>query len=122
MAPEVRDGGSRNRLLSLDETLEILSNYQRRAILQHLRDSPDAVHSMDEVVRNLREIEQEKRSDPPGAEHLLSVLVHIHGPKLDDAGLVDYDLPNSEIRYHPRDHVEELLEQIERAEEAFDDC
>lgn len=122
MAPKVRGGsGSRKGLLSLDETLELLSNYQRRAIIAYLRDSPGAVHSIDELVAHLGEVEREARGEPPRENHLLSALLHIHCPKLDGAGLVDYDVPSGEVRYRPHARVEELLERIESVGEAFNE-
>ena len=112
------DAGGRDR--SVDEMLEILSNYQRRAIVRHLRDSPGHVHSIDEVIAHLREIEQGKQGGPPGEDHLLSVLVHVHGPKLEESGLVDYDVPTREIRYYPNERFERLLSRIESAIEGFE--
>lgn len=114
------DGGRRERFGSLDELLEILSNYQRRSIIQHLRDTPGHLHSIDEVVRHLQDLERSKHGEAPGEDHLLSILVHVHGPKLDNAGLVDYDIPSREIRYHPNETCERVLEQIETTAEEFD--
>lgn len=96
-----RDGGPPERSLSADDILEVLSNYQRRAIIQHLRNSPGQVHSIDEVIDHLKDLERQEHNQSPGEDHLLSVLVHIHGPKLDEAGLIDYDVPTREIRYYP---------------------
>lgn len=99
--------------LSVDDILEVLSNHQRRAIIQHLCDAPGQVHSIDDVVNHLKDLEQQRYDTSPGEDHLLSVLVHIHGPKLHEAGLIDYDIPSREIRYHPNEQVEQILEQIE---------
>lgn len=114
------DGGCRTSYGSLDEILEILSHYQRRSIIRHLRDAPGRRHTIDEVVAHLQAVEREMHGETPDEDHLLSLLVHVHGPKLDDAGLVDYDVPSREIRYHPNETYEQLLERIEATAEQFE--
>lgn len=114
-----RDGDSEEAFESLDEILEILSNYQRRSIIQHLRDAPGHVHSIDGVIDHLQRLERQRHGDAPGEDHILSVLVHVHGPKLDNAGLVDYDIPSRQIRYYPDERYELILEQIEAIAEEF---
>jgi len=113
------DGDSAVQPLSLDAVLEILSNYQRRAILHHLIDAPGHLHSLDELIAHLSRVETQRNGEPPGEDYLLSVLVHIHGPKLQQAGLIDYDVRSGEVRYHPHERVERLLEQIESTAEKW---
>lgn len=108
-----RDGGSQEKDLSVDDILEVLSNHQRRAMIQHLRDTPGHVHSIDEIINHLKDLERRNHGHSPGEDHLLSVLVHIHGPKLDEAGFIDYDIPSREIRYYPNEKVKRILEQLE---------
>lgn len=103
--------------LSLDQILELLGQYQRRAIVRHLRDSPARATPIDEVVDFLADLERERTGEAPGEDHLLSVLMHIHGPKLEEAGLVDYDVPDRDIWYYPNERVETLLDRIEEWEE-----
>lgn len=105
---------------SLDEVLEVLGHYQRRSIIEHLRDAPGQHHSLDEVIAHLQEVEREKYGETPEEDHLLSLLVHVHGPKLGEAGLVDYDVPGREIRYYPNETCERLLEQIETMAEELE--
>ncbi|UTF52000.1 hypothetical protein NGM29_09270 [Natronosalvus rutilus] len=42
------------------------------------------------------------------SERLLLDLYHNHLPKLEEAGLVEYDDRTETVRYHPNDHVEKL--------------
>jgi hypothetical protein len=114
------DDSQGERVLSIDEILEVLSNYQRRGIINHLRDTPGHVHSIDEVMHHLKHIEQQKYGESPGDDHLLSVLVHVHGPKLEEAGLLDYDVPNREISYQPNETVERILDDIDAIAEDLD--
>jgi hypothetical protein len=111
------DGDGRGESLSLDAILELLSQYQRREMIRHLRDAPGNVHSVDELVAHLADVERRRPGDSPGEDHLLSVLVHIHGPKLEAAGLIDYDLPSREVRYHPNERIERALDLIDELDE-----
>lgn len=105
---------------ALDEILDVLSHYQRRSIIQHLRDAEGRRHALDEVITNLQDVERQAHGEAPGEDHLLSHLVHVHGPKLDDAGLIDYDVESRVVWYHPNEKYEQLLEQIETTAEEFE--
>lgn len=113
MREMVQDGGSELDELSADQVLELLGQYQRREILRQLRDSPGQNHSIDDLVAYLQSIERRRTTPIPGDNHLLSVIVHIHGPKLEEAGLVDIDTPSGQLRYHPNERVEEMLDYID---------
>lgn len=120
MIPDVRpDGGDDGTTPSLDMVLELLSQYQRREILRYLRDSDDDVVAIGAVIDHLVDVERERQGDVPGEDHLLSVLVHVHGPKLEEAGVVEYDGRTSEIRYHSLDRVELALDAVEELAEEF---
>jgi DNA-binding transcriptional ArsR family regulator len=103
--------------LSLDFILELLSHYQRREIIRHLRDSPGQLHSLDEIVSHLSQLEREQTGAVPGEDHLLAVIVHIHGPKLQEAGLCDYDIRSRELRYMPNEAVERVLDMLDELAE-----
>ena len=107
------DGGRSGGQLSTDQVLELLGQYQRREIIRHLRNSTDQHHSLDEVVAYLESVERNRTTAVPGQDHLLSVFVHIHGPKLEEAGLIDFDIPGRELQYYPDERVEEMLDCID---------
>jgi len=115
-----RRGGHQADQLSLDDVLDILSNYQRRAIIEHLRDSSDHSHSIDGMVDKLRSVERARQGIAPSDDYLLSVLGHVHGPKLQKLGLVEYDIQRMEIRYYPNETVERTLDAIRAAREDDD--
>lgn len=115
------DGGSSEQYLSLDDVLELLSNYQRRAIISYLRDSSGHVHSITDVVNHLRKVEREQHGTGPGEDHLLSVLVHVHCPKLQELGIAEYDATSMEIRYYPTEKVERMMEVIDSECKDFDE-
>lgn len=110
------DGGRSEEELSLDLILELLSQYQRREIIRYLHDSPGQDHALDELIAHLADLECKRDGEVPGSDHLLSVLVHIHGPKLQEAGMITYDVEDGVVRYHPDERVEQILEEIESFE------
>lgn len=105
-----------NVTLSLDSTLELLSDYQRRAILQFLVETPDNTATINELVNNLAEQEGARTGERPGHNRVEASLYHIHIPKLADAGVIDYDARSKEVRYWRNDRLETWLDRI-RAEE-----
>ncbi|WP_137283576.1 DUF7344 domain-containing protein [Halorussus salinisoli] len=98
--------------LSLDATLELLAHYDRRAILGYLRDTSDDTATIDELVDHLVAKKTEQTGEQPGRDHVLSTLHHVHVPKLADAGVIDYDARNKEIRYWGSDRLEEWYDRI----------
>lgn len=110
------EDGPNTRRLSVDLVLEILSQYQRREILRFCRDAPTNTFPMHQVITHLRDIEAEQNDEEPGTDHLQSVLIHVHGPKLDAVGLVEYDIGEQYIEYFPNEQIETALEHIDRME------
>ncbi len=105
--------------LSVDAVLELLSQYQRREILRFCRDSQTNRVPMHHVISHLREIEQDRTGEAPGTDHLQSVLIHVHGPKLDAVDLVTYDVGEQYVEYVPNEQVETALEHIDRMEDQW---
>jgi len=115
MSEFVRQDGGRLEQRSLDDVLDVLSHYQRRAIVEHCRESSGHVHAIEDVVDRLQGLERERPGAVPEDDSLLSGVVHVHGPKLQDLGLVEYDVRSMEIRYYPDETVEQTLDAIESA-------
>lgn len=107
------DGGRASDPQSLDTALEAISHYQRREILRYLRDSPGNVQDLDVIIDHLIDVEKERGGSVPGEDHLLSVIVHVHAPKLDTLGIISYDITSGQVRYHPNEKFEGILEQID---------
>ncbi|WP_128477699.1 DUF7344 domain-containing protein [Halorussus pelagicus] len=106
-----------NVTLSLDATLELLANHDRRAIISYLRDASRRTATADELADHLVERRAERTGERPGRSHVLSTLHHIHIPKMVDAGVVDYDARTQEIRYWGSDRLERWHERIETSDE-----
>lgn len=99
--------------LSLDTTLEILANNDRRAIIEYLRDAADQTATIDELANYLISQKSKQSEEYPGHDHIQTTLHHIHIPKLVDAGLIDYDARNQKIRYWGSDRLERWHERIQ---------
>lgn len=113
------DGGRASDPQSLDTALEAISHYQRREIIRYLRDSPGNVQNLDAIIDHLIDVEKERGVSIPGEDHLLAVLVHVHAPKLDTLGIISYDLTSEDVRYHPNESFERILEQIDAIAEEW---
>lgn len=98
--------------LSLDAVLEILSQRERRSILNYLVDSSEEVIPIDDVVEQIVQDEAERMSELPNQDHLKLELHHIHLPKLTKAGLLEYDSRSEQIRYWGDEQVEKWLKRI----------
>jgi hypothetical protein len=102
---------------SLDRVMELLSSSRRRAVLYYHLDpetrerAPDDPVSLDRLVDYLAE--REFGADPADDDRtsLHTSLVHAHLPKLDDAGIVDYDPEARTVRYHDNPVLWACVEQ-----------
>lgn len=106
------DRPTRSVPLSLDATLELLANYDRRCILEYLMESQHGTATVDELVEHLLEKQAERTGERPAYDHVLTTLHHIHVPKLVDAGVVEYDARSQEIRYWSNDRLEKWHRRI----------
>lgn len=118
-----RDNGSheanadRASELSLDTTLEILSQRERRYILSYLADSSENVATLDELVEGIFRAKTNRGDEAPTRDTIKSSLYHIHLPTLTDAGVVEYDARSQQLRYWADERLERWLERIQREEE-----
>ncbi len=103
--------------LSLDATLELLANHDRRAVLSYLRDAPGATATTGDLTDYLVERRAARTGERPARSHVRSTLQHIHVPKLADAGVVDYDARTDEVRYWGSERLETWHDRIERDDE-----
>lgn len=99
--------------ISLDETLGVLADHRRRTVLRFLSEQPDNTASLSRLIEALTAREQAvegRRSFSP--ERLETRLLHVHLPKLEDEGLVEYDDRSGRVRYDSDETLEELLDFI----------
>ncbi|WP_157972578.1 hypothetical protein [Saliphagus sp. LR7] len=87
-----------------DRTLEILANRHCRMTLLHFQTATENVISIQDLataITTADEIEQTRVH-----------LQHSTLPRLEDAGLVEYDSRSDTVRYHGDQGVEELLDAV----------
>lgn len=89
-----------------DELLTTLADARRRAVLAYLRDSPDDVATVGTLTDDIDEAAH-------GGKELTAVrLVHSDLPRLDEAGLVEFDEKSLTVRYAAAPDVEQMLTVI----------
>lgn len=88
-----------------DELLTLLADHHRRATLAYFQKSADDVASVDELSAELT------REDY-GDEDVTTRLHHSVLPKLDAAGVVDYDGRSNTVRYRGHAKLETMVEFV----------
>lgn len=81
-------------------TLDILRNPQRRFVLAHLngQDAPLTTRRLVEAITDWESAGGETTPSGTTADEVMVRLHHEHLPRLDDAGVLDYDWERREIR------------------------
>ncbi|QLD90315.1 hypothetical protein HWV07_15235 [Natronomonas salina] len=89
-----------------DELLTILSEAKRRAILTHLQDADDGVATVQELANEI-DLQKDGDSGVTPVE-----LVHSDLPRLEDAGVVEFDQRSRTVRYQGSTELERLLQFV----------
>jgi hypothetical protein len=97
---------------STDELLRLVSDRRRRAVLNHLRENGDGAVTVDELVDGIPADGFGSADERTARARVELQLRHVHLPKLDAAGIVEYDAGSATVRYRPGDRggLERLLE------------
>lgn len=83
------DATTRHRLLADD---------QRRALIQWLRTSRETEMTLDALASRLQLTKDGTNGTVSGERHVRCRLHHVHLPKLDEAGVLDYDPETKTVR------------------------
>jgi hypothetical protein len=96
---------------SLDDCLRLVADHRRRRLLQQLRYSTRNTVAFETLVDRLHDeiASEESHTD---RERLALQLHHTHLPTLEDHGVVEYDLKNGAVQYHPDDQIETVLDSL----------
>lgn len=97
---------------SVDESLQVLANVQRRRVLQFLRRQRSREASLDELTAHLRSYPDAPTDRVRGQDRVRVALVQKHLPKLSDQGVVDWDRQRERVRYRQNDVVESVLDAL----------
>lgn len=103
---------------SFDEVLDVISSPRRRSALYYLKDRADGTVSLDGLAERVRERESTipATSTSVSTDEVKISLAHAHLPKLDTAGIVEYDPDDATVRYRANPALESCLEHAERLE------
>lgn len=106
---------------SFDLVIDILSSLGRRAVLYYLAfecDS-DPTITLETLVEELRRLAGRVSEDSwYTSEQAFRVsLVHVHLPRLAEAGIVEFDLDAKTIQYQPNHALEDVIKQIMHMED-----
>jgi hypothetical protein len=97
---------------SIDDVFELLSNDCRRRICLFLCRAGIGVATLEDLVEALAPEATEAERD-----RLAINLHHRHLPKLDEAGIVDYDPRSNTARYWGQPTVEKWAEHVQALDE-----
>jgi hypothetical protein len=101
-------GGSANEL-SLYDIFALLQSRRRRCILYFLSDGNGVATAFDSVRDGVIEYEKRCRNASSTPEAITISLEHVHLPRLDEAGVVDWDRETARIEYLGNPLVERWL-------------
>lgn len=87
-----------------DTMFEVLADKRRRLVLHHLAEDQSA--ELDELVDSVCDSVE---SDPPDVS---AALHHNHLPRLDDAGILEYDSRSGSVRYYEHEPLEGILDWV----------
>lgn len=102
---------TRTDSLDSDDVVRLLASRRRRELLRYLREHPDEAVDLTALVSGVRE----RCREAGGADAQTEIQVRLHHsdlPKLEDAGVVEYDQAGSRVIYEGHDGVETLLETL----------
>ena len=111
-----RSGGGGRGGVSNEELFEVLSNRRRRYTLHYLKQRAGDPVEMGDLSTQVAA--WETGTDPEALAYDERKRVHTslyqhHAPKLDDAGIVDYNADAARIEYRGDNRIEEWLAAIE---------
>jgi hypothetical protein len=93
--------------LSVSDRFELLSSARRRATVRYLRSTPETAVDTGTVATHLS-----GREDALTPESELTALRAVDFPKLDAAGVVDFDREANRITYRGDEGIETLLDVV----------
>lgn len=86
---------------------DVLADERRRHVLYYLLEDAGGEAGVADVATHLRSVESSSRTADP--ETIRTELHHRHLPRMEEAGLVDYDTPEARVRYLEDPLVEDCL-------------
>ncbi|WP_123538269.1 DUF7344 domain-containing protein [Halosimplex salinum] len=102
----------------IDTVFDALADWRRREICQFFREGDVTTATVDELAMLLAACEPVGLDQTHGRTHeeFASELTESHLPRLDAAGVVDYDERSGTVRYWGQPTVEKWLEHVEEVD------
>jgi len=94
----------------LDQTLAMLASNERRKLVAYFDRNDVESASMEVLTTHLARTQVETDGGDPSTEAAKARLHHVHLPKLQAHGVVEYDSRSGEIRYHPDERIEAIVQ------------
>lgn len=103
---------------SFEAVLEILSASRRRTLLYELKDRTGETFDLERLVEWVytREMAIPVRESPESRDRVLTLLVQVHLPKLEAAGILTHDSDQHLIEYDTNPALESFVRYIEALE------
>jgi len=98
----------------IDSVFDALADWRRREVCQYFVETDAESATVDQLAMLLLACERPaiEERDEPSLDDLAIQLEHQHLPKLDEAGVVDYDERSDTVRYWGQPTVEKWLEHV----------
>lgn len=97
----------------LDACLRLIGDRRRRRMLRYMRSSQTEVATVEELIDELAESQEEQQFEEETKRKRLAVqLAHTHLPVLADEGVVAYDRDDGTVRYQENERIESVLDAL----------
>lgn len=116
---EVTIGGTRDHRVTeqLDVAFDVLREPRRRHLLYYLHDVGESVVTFEEAVEAVCWYHRAAEGDGDVSRQQVRIdLVHAQFPRLEDAGVLEYDPRKAELYVHDKWPLEEWVEHARRWE------
>lgn len=110
------DPADRETPVPPDTLLSAVSNEHRRAILTALDDQPEKTLEFDALVEEVADRVQDGNAEPASDDQRQRVRIalhHTHLPKLEEAGMIDYEAETGRVQVVVGKRNQEILPLIE---------
>lgn len=98
----------------IDCALRLLTSKERRKVIEYFDDNVTDTATVEELsVRLGRLVVEPDGAGERATDAARAELHHVHLPKLEDYGVVEYDRRTGHVRYHPDERVEDIVQFLD---------
>ncbi|UPV76452.1 hypothetical protein M0R89_20025 (plasmid) [Halorussus limi] len=95
---------------SVDRSMSLLASKERREVIGYFDRNDVESATIEVLTDHLEGTKVETDGGTPSTRAAKAKLHHVHLPKLEAHGVVEYDARSGEVRYRPDERVEAILE------------